>query len=81
MRILSARVTRARRNSGTSRAEAVVALLVADPDGSVPVAVRLAVSAPLRAPGAAPLRDRLIAAAKLTYAATPRALRTLRYAA
>ena len=81
MRVLSARVIRARRNSDTQRAEAVVALLMREEDAPSDVFVRVSVSAPLRAPGAAPLRDRLIAAAKLTYAATPRQMRAQRFAA
>ena len=81
MRILSARVIRARRNRDTARAEAVVALLIREVDGLPDTFVRIGVSAPLLAPGAAPLRDRLIAAAKLTYAATPRQMRAQRFAA
>jgi hypothetical protein len=81
MRVLSARVIRARRNSTTQRAEAVVGLLMREDDALSDVFVRITVSAPLHAPGAAPLRDRLIAAAKLTYAATPRPMRAHRFAA
>ncbi|MFN0113106.1 MAG: hypothetical protein ACKVPY_00340 [Paracoccaceae bacterium] len=81
MRILSARVIRARRDAASRRAEAVVALLADEEDGAAPLLLRIAVSAPLRAPGAASLRDRLIAAAKLTCAATPRPHRAARYAA
>ena len=75
MRILSARVLRARRDPSTARVEAVVAMTTLALDAFSPETVHIAVSAPAVAPGAPPLRQRLIAAAKLTHAATPRAMR------
>ena len=75
MRILSARVLRARRDRATSRVEAVVALTAVSLDTLSPKTVHIAVSAPATAEEAPPLRQRLIAAAKLTHAATPRTMR------
>ena len=54
MRILSARVSRATRNRQTGRVEAIVVLLVEHPGLTDPQIVRQLVSAPARAPGAAP---------------------------
>jgi hypothetical protein len=80
LRILSARITRALLNRATARVEAVIALTAATGADDATETVRISVSAPARADGAAPLRDRLIAAAKLTYATTPRPARnTARY--
>lgn len=75
MRILSARVLRARRDRTTSRVEAVVALTALALDALSPETIQVAISAPAAAPDAPPLRQRLIAAAKLAYAATPRMMR------
>lgn len=72
MRILSARIVRARLDRDTKRVEAVVALTAMRDGTGLPDMVRIAVSAPAHAPGSAPLRERLTAAAKLTYATTPR---------
>ncbi len=82
MRILSARLLHARRNRLTGRVEAVVSLC-ARFDADLPDdMVRVAVSAPAATePGAAPLRERLVAAAKLTYATSPRDIRAQRRAA
>lgn len=67
MRILSARVTTIRVNHASARVEAVVVLLV-EPSGGVAREIRVPISAPIIAPGAAPLKDRLIASAKLILA-------------
>ena len=69
MRILSARISRARRNRATDRVEAIVALTVLWEGEPVHALVRS--SAPARAPGAATLRARLLGAAKLSFAADP----------
>ncbi len=63
MRILSARLTQIRHNRATRRIEAV-AVLCLERDGLEEV-MKIRTSAPVRAPGAAPLKERLIAAAKL----------------
>lgn len=68
MRILSARVLRARRLRDFGRVEAVVMLLVKAEGQPVPYETRVLTSAPDRAPGAASLRDRLVASAKLLHA-------------
>lgn len=75
MRILTARVLRARRDRANSRVEAIVALTTLTEDAETPETMRILVTAPGNAPGAPSLRQRLIAAAKLTHAATPRAMR------
>lgn len=67
MRILSARILRARRIRHAGRVEALVSLSVQGGGGCTRVLIP--VSAPARAPGAAPLRERLLAAAKLAHAA------------
>ena len=71
MRILSARVTTIRVNRVSARVEAVVVLL-AESGGGVTREIRVPTSAPITAaitePGAAPLKDRLIASAKLILA-------------
>ena len=67
MRILSARVTTIRVNRASARIEAVVVLLV-ETNGGVAREMRIPTSAPITAPGAAPLKDRLIASAKLILA-------------
>ncbi|OYX45162.1 MAG: hypothetical protein B7Z02_02650 [Rhodobacterales bacterium 32-67-9] len=69
MRILSARIARAHRDRRKGRVEAEVALTVLW--GAGPVRIFVATSAPCRAPGAAPLRDRLLGAAKLSLAFDP----------
>ncbi len=75
MRILSARVLRARRDRAIARVEAIVTLTALALDALSPETVHIAVSAPATAEDAPPLRQRLIAAAKLTHAAAPRAMR------
>jgi hypothetical protein len=75
MRILSARILRARRDRATARVEAVVALTALSLDALTPETIHIAISAPATAPDAPPLRQRLIAAAKLTHTATPRMMR------
>ncbi|WP_347312018.1 hypothetical protein [Defluviimonas sp. SAOS-178_SWC] len=69
MRILSARITRVRRNRHTEHVEAIVALTAYT--GGGPVRAFIRISAPARAPGAARLRDRILGAAKLSFAADP----------
>lgn len=72
MRILSARISRARRlGRHTDLVEAVVTLLAIDHDGAQPRQLHLRISAAARAPGAAPLRTRLLASAKLMAATRP----------
>ncbi len=66
MRILSARITRARRVRATGRVEAIVALTVDAGGGHVRAHLHIAARA--AAPGAPPLRERLLAAAKLKFA-------------
>lgn len=68
MRILSARVLRARHLRELGRVEAMVMLLVKPEGQGQPYEARILTSAPARAPGAAPLRDRLLASAKLLHA-------------
>ncbi len=68
MRILSARIGPARLLRDMGEVEAVVTLVVKHDDGTLPLVVRVAASSPARAPGAAPLRERLLAQAKLAYA-------------
>ncbi|MCV2867419.1 hypothetical protein OEW28_02095 [Defluviimonas sp. WL0002] len=80
MRILSARVIHARRSSTAGRVDALVRLLSEPVSGAAVAWVDIAVSAPARAPGAAPLRDRLLAAAKLVFAANPGLRQTRRVA-
>lgn len=69
MRILSARITRARRDRMSGRVEAIVALTVLRAGKPVHAVIRT--SAPARASGAATLRARLLGAAKLRFAAHP----------
>ncbi|MGB3317268.1 MAG: hypothetical protein WBB85_23010 [Albidovulum sp.] len=69
MRILSARISRARRDRMTSRVEAIVALTVLWDGERVQAFIRT--SAPARASGAATLRARLLGAAKLSFAVDP----------
>lgn len=69
MRILSARIAHARRDRRSGRVDAEVALTVLW--GAGPMRVFVTTSAPCRAPGAAPLRDRLLGAAKLSIAFDP----------
>lgn len=67
MRILSARVHRARRDRAKEMVTAIVALSAHRGDGLVRAFVP--VSVPARSDGAAPLRDRVLGAAKLSFAA------------
>ena len=67
MRILSARITGVRVNRAAARVEAVVVLLV-EQGGDAARELRVPTSAPIAAPGAAPLKERLIASAKLILA-------------
>ncbi len=67
MRILSARIHRARRDREAGRVLAVVALTVLRDGTAIRALVPVAVAA--RPAGAAPLRDRLLGAAKLSLAA------------
>ena len=64
MRILSARVTSIRVNRAAARVEAVVVLRIEAADDPVRE-IRVPASAPIIATGAARLKDRLIASAKL----------------
>ena len=69
MRILSARIARVQhlRNEGEIAASVFV---LARLDGHpLPILARVEVRSPAHAPGAAPLRDRLLAAAKLAFIA------------
>lgn len=66
MRILSARARTIRHDPVTRRVSAVIVLHI-DSDGREEV-VSIPASAPVSAPGCAPLKDRLIAAAKLALA-------------
>lgn len=72
MRILSARVAQAQRDPVSDLVRAVVHILVERSPGAGPERVAIPVCAPAHAQGAAPLRLRLIAAAKLAYAAGSR---------
>ena len=71
MRILSARITGVRVNRASARIEAVVVLRV-EQNGDAARELRVPTSAPIVAagvaPGAAPLKERLIASAKLILA-------------
>ena len=80
MRILSARITRARRDRAFGEVEALVTLIVLPNETAGIERVDVTVSSPARAPGAAALRERLLAQAKLGYA-TGRIGRRARYAA
>ncbi|MGB3178188.1 MAG: hypothetical protein WBC68_14990 [Albidovulum sp.] len=71
MRILSARVSHANHDRAANRVDAIVTLLVRDSGHGGDHEVRVQVSAPAHAPGAAPLRDRLAAAAKLIFVTRP----------
>lgn len=66
MRILSARARTIRHDPVTRRVSAVIVLHI-DSGGQEEV-VSIPASAPVSAPGCAPLKDRLIAAAKLALA-------------
>lgn len=81
MRILSARVLRARRLRDLGHVEAMVMLLVKPEGQAQPYEARILTSAPARAPGAAPLRDRLLASAKLLHAIHAQDLPRSRHAA
>ncbi|MCC0062733.1 MAG: hypothetical protein H6895_01425 [Defluviimonas sp.] len=78
MRILSARILGVRLHRAGRTVEGIVAL-EAEADGSV-IAATVRVSAPLDAPGAPPLRQRLMAAARLAFAARILASETRRAA-
>ena len=67
MRILSARATAIRVNRALRHIEAVIVLRL-DQGGGDARDLRVPVSAPILAPGAAPLKARLIASAKLILA-------------
>ncbi len=67
MRILSARATAIRVNRALARVEAVIVLRI-ESAGAEPCELRVPTSAPIVAPGAAPLKERLIASAKLILA-------------
>ncbi len=69
MRILSSRIARARRERRGDQVEAIVSLTVLS-DGT-PIQAYIRVAAPAHAKGAATLRARLLASAKLTFAADP----------
>lgn len=71
MRILSARVARARRLPDFGRIEAVVSLLVKSDGIPVPYEVRVLTSVPARTEGGAGLRERLVASAKILHAMRP----------
>ena len=66
MRILSVSVHKARRDRATGMVSAVVALTALRDDR--PLRVFIAVTVPGRPVGAAPLRDRVLGAAKLAFA-------------
>lgn len=66
MRVLSARIHRARRDPATGMVSAMVGLTALR--GDEPVRAFVAVTVLGRSPGAAPLRDRLLGAAKLAFA-------------
>ena len=66
MRILSARARNIALDRAALRIQATVILRIATVAGEREV--RVQTSAPIRAPGAAPLKDRLIASAKLILA-------------
>ncbi len=67
MQILSARIQSARRLREFGEVKAVVALLLRPSENDEPLLVRVLASSPAEAAGAAPLRQRLIASAKLSY--------------
>lgn len=69
MRILSARVVRAHRDRGCEMISALVVLLVLREDAAGPERVEARVAVPAFAPDGAPLRERLLASAKLAHAA------------
>lgn len=69
MRILSARITAVHRLRAYGEVEALVKLLVKRDADPRPYLAEVLASVPARAPGAAPLRDRLLASAKLSLAA------------
>lgn len=70
MRILSARIHRVRRDRETGTVSAVVALTALRDRQSIRAFVAVAVAA--RPIGAAPLRDRVLGAAKLAFVREPR---------
>lgn len=69
MRVLSARVAHARRDRRVDVVHALVALTVQCRNETVYTMIPIA--APARACGAAPLRERLLGAAKLSFATLP----------
>lgn len=78
MRVLSARITRARRDRMSDRVDAIVALTIVRNDQVIRAKVR--VSSPARDYGGATLRARLLAAAKLAFASDPARCTTRRAA-
>lgn len=70
MRILSARIHRVRRDRERDTVSAVVALTALC--DRRPVRAFVAVAVPARPTGAAPLRDRVLGAAKLAFVREPR---------
>ncbi|MDH5531023.1 MAG: hypothetical protein OEY05_13395 [Paracoccaceae bacterium] len=81
MRILSTRVSHARHDRATNRVDAIVTLLIRDAAGLGDYQVQVRTSAPAHAPGAAALRDRLAASAKLIFATRPDTGRAQSFAA
>lgn len=81
MRILSARIVRARRLRAFGEVEALVALLILREGETRPYLAEITASVPARAPGGAPLRERLLASAKLAHAAGRSGSRSARHAA
>ena len=67
MRFLSAQIFNPRYRRDREEVEATVALIIGRSDEPGVKRVKINVSSPARAPGAAPLRERLLAQAKLCY--------------
>lgn len=80
MRILSARISHVRHLRRYNEVEAAVTLVILPSESAGIERITVTVSSPARAPGAAPLRERLLAQAKLGYA-TGRVGRRARHAA
>lgn len=68
MQIMSARISRARLLRRYGEVEATVTLLIKADSQPFPYVAKIVTSSPARAPGAAPLRERLLASAKLKHA-------------
>lgn len=81
MRILSARVSHARHDRATGKVDAIVTLLIREPSRRDDYQVAVRTSALAHAPGAATLRDRLAASAKLIFATRPDIRRPQSFAA